>query len=262
VLNEYKAEVDTTSTNLQRHVEELVGRLEGLVTPPSEEAAPPSTNLTRLIQEKDSIEKCLQICRQFQADLDQMQFQLASQSGSSGLASRPSVGLDQNMTLASVITLSSLKTCGLEMEDAVSKLSLHKEKAQERLSVEPTASPEDQTQTHELEVERLRSELESVNQLLSFCRDASSRATRERVHVLEDIVAGDNSQQVCVSTVGDLFKVKGARAGHGSFQFFGTIDAGPLQDIMKMHTQRHASNTAEEETEIHSISSVSHRPTR
>lgn len=263
VLNEYKAEVDTTSTTLQRHVEELVGRLEGLTTPTGQQASPQSTNLDRLIQEKNSIEKCLQICRQFQADLDQMQFQLALESGSAGPASRLSIAMNQNMTLASAITLSSLKACGLEMADAVSKLSLHQEKAQGRLSVEPAASPDDQAQTHAFEVERLRSELDSVNQLLSFCKDASSRATRDRVHVVEDIVAGDESQQVCVSTVGDLFKVKGATAGHGSFQFFGAIDAGPLQDMVRMHRERHARHTTEEEAEaeVHSISS-SHTPSR
>lgn len=198
-----------------------------------------------MVKEKSSIENCLQICRRFQADLDQMQFQLTLGNHSSDSASGLTIIPTQDMTLANTITLSSLKACGLEIADTVSKLAQHQEKTKGRLLTEPAMQIRDQAEAHALEVQRLQHELDSVNQLLSFCKDASSRATPDRVHVLENIAVGDNSQQFCVSTVGDLFKIKGATAGHGSFQFFGSIAAEPLQDIARLHKERHAANTTE-----------------
>jgi hypothetical protein len=158
------------------------------------------------------------------------------------------------MTLAKTITLSGLKACGLEIADTVSKLTLHEVKARGRLREESTATSQDRTETH-LEVQRLQHELDSVNELLNVCKNASSRATPDRVHIIENIAVGDNSQQFCVSTVGDLFKIKGATAGHGSFQFFGSIPAEPLQQIANMHKERQANNAREVGAVVHSVSS-------
>lgn len=256
VLNEYKTEVDTTARQLQGYFEELRGRLDGLTTSTSSQATPSSMSLDRMLQEKNSLESCLQICRQFQADLDQMQFQLARENQSAEPANLLTTVSNQDMTLAYAITLSSLKACGLEIADAVTKLTLHQEKARGRLMEGSAAHPQDPTDT-QVEVQRLRHELDSVNQLLDVCKSASSRATSDRVHVIQNITVGDHSQQFCVSTVGDLFKIKGATAGHGSFQFFGSMASEPLQEIARMHAGRHASNARNATAavaEVHSIS--------
>ena len=252
VLNEYKAAVDTTAQHLQAHFNELRDRVDGLTTP-VRQSTPRSILVEQMVQEQGSIEDCLQICRRFQADLEQMRFQLASGDRSPDPASRLTTASNDGITLAKTITLSSLQACGLEMADAVSRLILHQEKTEGRTLHESTTPIQDRTETH-VEVQRLRRELDSVNQLLNVCKNASSRATPDRVHVLENITVGDGSQQFCVSTIGDLFKVKGATAGHGSFQFFGSIAPEPLQEIANMHKGRQASNTRERGAEVYSMS--------
>lgn len=251
--------MDVTAQHLQNHFDELRDRLNGLTTPVGGQTTPRSMHLDQIVKEKRSIEGCLQICRRFQADLDQMQFQLVAGNYSANLPSRPTTVSNENTTLAKTITLSSLQACGLEMADAVSKLTLHQEKAQGRLLEESTTRLQGRTDTH-LEVQRLQRELDSVNQLLNVCKNASSRATPDRVHVLENIAVGDNAQQFCVSTVGDLFKIKGATAGHGSFQFFGSIAAEPLQEIANMQKGRQASSAWMVGAEVHSMSSSGGSP--
>ena len=69
-----------------------------------------------------------------------------------------------------------------------------------------------------------------------------------REHLIESVRVGDGSQQLCVSTVGDL-KIKGATAGHGSLQFIGSIATENLQDITQLSRELHASRTGEVEGE-------------
>jgi hypothetical protein len=254
VLNEYKAEVDSTAQQLQGHFEELRGRLDGLTTPAPELASAPSTHLEQILKETSSIQDCLQICHRFQADLNQMQFQLAQSGQSPNPASLPTASATEDMTLAKTITLSGLKACGLEISDTVSKLTLQEVKARERIREESSTNIQHPTKT-QLEVQRLQRELDSVNELLNVCKNASSRATPDRVHIIENIVAGDNSQQIFASTVGDLFKVIGATTGDGSFQFIGSIPTEPLQQIVKMHNERQPNNDGDAGAVVHSGSS-------
>lgn len=253
VLNEYKTEVNATTKYLEGHLEEILNRLEWLRQSTKEQSLTESTNTNPLDKEKNSIENCLKVCQQFQADLDKMQFQLISENRCSDTSSGVMEIPTQDMPLANAITLSSLKSCSLEITDAISRLVLHEEKTKKRLLMAPH---DEQAEEQELEVQRLQRELDSANQMLSFCKVASSRATPDRVHVLENISVGDNSQQVCVSSIGDLFKIKGATAGSGSFQFFGTMPAEPLQEIIKIHRAYQADRRGEAFTEeIHSSNS-------
>ncbi|KEY73245.1 hypothetical protein S7711_10158 [Stachybotrys chartarum IBT 7711] len=232
--------VDATTRYLEDHLEEVLSRLEWLTPPANEESLSENTDLSHMADEKTSTEKCLQICRQFQVDLDKMQFQIATIDRSSSTTRNITTLSARSMTLATTMTLSSLKACGMEITDTVSKLLLHQEKMKEKLLAEPEKQLRGQAEAHELQVQRLQHELDSVKQLLSFCRDASSRATPNRVHVLENINVGDGSQQLCVSTVGDLFKINGATAGRDSLQLFGSISAEPLRDIIRLHKDQHA----------------------
>lgn len=269
VLNEYKTQVDATTGHLQQHYDEVLARLDALRTPTvsgQQESGRPSVYVEQVREEKDSIESCLQICRKFQADFEQTHFQLA-QGHQPGNTSDNAVSAmaAKEITLASMTTLSSLKACGLEMAHAVNKLNNQAATANNRLIDVSSLSSGGQSRTQsegvvgsdyqgqaedkETESEEIQHELDSVKHLLHFCEDASSRATPERVHVVEDITVGDDSRQLCVSTVGDLFKVKNARAGDGSFQFIGSLAPEHLHEITMLHARgQHKLVTEEEES--------------
>lgn len=271
VLNEYKSEVDATTRLVQQHFEDVLARLEGLRAPPvsGEEQQQETDHLTvyleQMREEKNSVEHCLQICRRFQSDIEQAQFQLAQGSQNADVTDRsgPSSTVStQEMTLAAATTFTRLKACGLEMAHAISELSKQATTARRRLNGEASSAHQGQNQSLDLgdlakvgdesqaeEVQGIEYELVSVKELLHFCKEASSRATPERVHIVEDISVGANGQQICVSTVGDLFKVNKAHAGDGSFQFFGSLAPQHLQELTMLHAnqrQRLVGNEAEE----------------
>jgi len=50
--------------------------------------------------------------------------------------------------------------------------------------------------------------------------------------VLEDINVADYGKQIFVSTLGDLFNVKGASAGNRSVQLIGTASEASLQGLL------------------------------
>ena len=88
-----------------------------------------------------------------------------------------------------------------------------------------------------------------MKQLLHFCKDASSRATPDRVHVVEDITVGHDSHRLCLSTVGDLYRVNKAYAGDGSFQFFGSIAPEQLREITMLHSRGRRTRVTEDAEE-------------
>jgi len=96
----------------------------------------------------------------------------------------------------------------------------------------------------------LQNELESTRQCLSVCDRASEWASSGRVHVVEDISVGNDGKQICVSTLGDLFNIKGARAGNGGFQFFGSVSERSLNEILRSQNQQQYARNESEVDEI------------
>ena len=278
-LNEYKSKVDATTQLVQQHFEDVRARFEGLrAAPVSDEGQQQETGhltvyLEQMREEKTSVEHCLQLCRRFQRDIEQAQFQLAQGSQNAGGtdgSGTVSTLLTKEMTLAGLTTLSSLKACGLEMSHAISKLSKQATTAQSRVLEEASSNHRGQHQSMDFgdlanlgdkgqaeEVKGIENELLSVKELLNFCKEASSRATPERVHIVNDISVGANGQQICVSTVGDLFKVNKAHAGDGAFQFFGSLAPEHLQKMTMIHANHrqglvgHEAGKSEGKEELH-----------
>lgn len=238
VLNEYRDEVESTTKHLKGHLEEIKLRLDSLAAPQDneEEPSPTLTDWNQIINEQSSTETCLQICRQFQTDLNQMQFKLVPQRAveAAGSSTRPPT---QDTTWAKTVTLASLESCKETIDTTVTKLTTHQRDTAMLLQAESARRLHREEENKEVQLQKLESELNSADQLISFCQDASSRATPDRVHILEDISVGHNSQQLAISTVGDLFKVRGASTGDGSIQIFGTFSAGTIPEIFKIQTR-------------------------
>lgn len=238
-MNEYKREVDDTTQHIESHLEDVRGKLSSLTTSANEQATFNSFHLDQVREEKTNIEYCLRICQQFQFDLDQMQLRVANNPDLQCAGETVKTNSTHDIPLANTITLCSLKACRSEIADAIGKLTRNQAKANEKLIVKPSSEQcEPETEISAMDSLRLQQELDSASQLLSFCREAAYRATPDRVHILEDIAVGDHSQQICMSSIGDLFKVKGAKAGNSSFQFFGSMADQPLQDLVDLHSGR------------------------
>jgi hypothetical protein len=139
---------------------------------------------------------------------------------------------------AHIITLSALTDCSDKLEMTVSHLKAHIIEAERIDDERPAPGPD---QNIEEEAARLVSEQRSVEQCLAICTEASDKATSDRVHHLEDVNVGENGQQVFVSTLGDLFNLKGVYAGDRSIQFVGSVSDTTLQKYFQYQSNNRAS---------------------
>ncbi|KZL87542.1 hypothetical protein CI238_01382 [Colletotrichum incanum] len=228
ILNEYKDMIYSTAQDLEDHLEDVNAKLEHLILHQKETSQALSSNIERIQNEKDSTEVCLEICAQVQARIDEMQFRPISPSQSSNEISC------RNMTRAMVMTLSTLSQCRDIITDNVSQLRRQQaEVDRERLGSQTMGLCE----PLETEIKRLKEEADSTKECLTICNEASENAERG-VHVLEDMTTGHDGQQVFVSTLGDLFRVKGATTGDRGIQFVGSVGEGSLQEFFRGQWKR------------------------
>lgn len=248
VLNEYKDMIDDTRHDLENHLEEINLKLQSLVPQDRAPSTTTTPDIRRIENERDSTERCLEICTQLLEHISTMRFQpVAAQSSSERT---PAAISAHDLTVADVITLSTLKSCSTKLSETMSELQAHREAANSKAPLDTTEPPHGLAADPDLSIQRLWGEVDSTKQRLELCERASAWASSGRVHTVEDITVGNDAKQMCVSTLGDLFNVKGATAGHGSFQFFGSTSEAGLKQLLEASNKRssvHSDDQAVEE---------------
>ncbi|KAL7764953.1 hypothetical protein ACKLNR_006098 [Fusarium oxysporum f. sp. zingiberi] len=237
VLNDYKNLICDTKLDLEKHLKDIDSKLHDIVSQgATTEAAEGQANLRKFENEKQSTERCLEYLKHLLEEINGMSFQpVFTGSASNTAVMSISAG---NMTLADSLTISTLKTCSYNLSDTIDRLESHRDNTEENLRLRSLVHDLNQKIDPGANRETLQNELESTKQCLSVCDRASQWASSGRVHVVEDISVGNDGKQICVSTLGDLFNIKGARAGHGSIQFFGSVSEGSLNDVLRSQNQR------------------------
>ncbi|KAF4953252.1 hypothetical protein FGADI_6118 [Fusarium gaditjirri] len=237
VLNDYKNLICDTKLDLEKHLKDIDSKLQGIVSQgATTEAADGQANLRKFKNEKESTERCLEYLKHLLGEIHGMEFQpVLTGSASNTAVMSISAG---NMTLADSLTISTLKTCSYNLSDTIDRLESHRDNTEENLRLRGSVQDLDQNIDPGANSKTLQNELESTKQCLDVCDRASEWASSGRVHVVEDISVGNDGKQICVSTLGDLFNIKGARAGHGSIQFFGSVSEGSLNEVLRAQNQR------------------------
>ncbi|CVK96117.1 uncharacterized protein FPRN_12155 [Fusarium proliferatum] len=237
VLNDYKNLICDTKLDLEKHLKDIDSKLQDIVSQgATTEAAEGQANLRKFESEKESTERCLEYLKHLLEEINGMSFQPVS-TGSASNTAVISVSAG-NMTLADSLTISTLKTCSYNLSDTIDRLESHRDNTEENLRLRSSVPDSNHKLDPGANRETLQNELESTKQCLTVCDRASEWASSGRVHVVEDISVGNDGKQICVSTLGDLFNIKGARAGHGSIQFFGSVSESSLSDVLRSQNQR------------------------
>lgn len=237
MLNDYKNLICDTKLDLEKHLKDIDSKLQDIVSQGATTgAAEGQANLRKFESEKESTERCLEYLKHLLEEVNGMSFQPVS-TGSASNTAVISVSAG-NMTLADSLTISTLKTCSYNLSDTIDRLESHRDNTEENLRLGSSVPDSNHKLDPGANRETLQNELESTKQCLSVCDRASEWASSGRVHVVEDISIGNDGKQICVSTLGDLFNIKGARAGHGSIQFFGSVSESSLSDVLRSQNQR------------------------
>ncbi|KXH63419.1 hypothetical protein CNYM01_12895 [Colletotrichum nymphaeae SA-01] len=227
LLGEYKDMINSTTQDLEDHLDDINEKLSRLTSNSTPSSHAVITDIDRIQNERDSTEICLQICAKVQAHIDTMRLQPIP-------GSPPSQGMScRDLGHATVMTLSTLDHCKQMLADNVSELHRHQDENKRRLArgLSEISLPT------ETDIQSLKKELDSTKECLAICNAASQRAVKG-VHVLEDMSTGHDGQQLFVSTLGDLFNVKGASTGDRGIQFVGSVSEEALRIFFQSQTKK------------------------
>lgn len=89
-----------------------------------------------------------------------------------------------------------------------------------------------------MDQKRMAEEVETIRRCLDICAQAAEAADTARVNVIEDVASGENSNQVLVSTVGELIAAHGITAGARSNQTIGQMSDETVQHLSSVHASR------------------------
>jgi hypothetical protein len=85
----------------------------------------------------------------------------------------------------------------------------------------------------ESETLRLQEEINFSKQCLEVCKQASSQVSSQKIHIIGEVIADEDCDQVVVTTLADLFNVGKVQAASRSAQLVGSMEADVLRAISK-----------------------------
>lgn len=226
-LNDYREEVQKAQEDLEDQLCQIQDKLDRLSEAKRTSGAAPGTELERWKAEKATTEQCLLICEGIRAHIDSMHFQK--------VCGRPATqdygGVPTSSSRADAITRSTITICRTEVDSAIALLETYHNELKNVLTADAKKVLSVPSQESDNEYRKLQREAEATKQCISVCTDAVERATAERVHIAENFSAGDDGRQLFVSSVGDLFSVKGVHAGNRALQVVGTFPTESLHHV-------------------------------
>lgn len=78
---------------------------------------------------------------------------------------------------------------------------------------------------------RLQQDIDASKQCLEVCKEASNQVSHQKIHIIREVVADDDTDQVVVTTLADLFDVGKVLAKSGSAQLVGSMTDDTLQKL-------------------------------
>ncbi|KAL2827135.1 hypothetical protein BDW59DRAFT_57913 [Aspergillus cavernicola] len=235
VLQDYKDMIQNTTSDLQERLNEIEENLNTSRSLVKLNTAINHEELQQIEEEKQSTKHCLQICKQVSGYIEQYQSECQNITGEA--SSSPydnTIHTNSKFSLSRQIAQGSLISSLQNMTAASARLQQHLNQLEANLqsSKDPTVSNQ---ATYELQ--KIKEEKETIAQCLNICADASSLSESARVNVFEDVTSLDDSQQVLVSTIGDLLNARRITTGMRSFQVLGQISDDTLQHLSLRHSR-------------------------
>ncbi|EPS45724.1 hypothetical protein H072_265 [Dactylellina haptotyla CBS 200.50] len=229
LLSEYKTLIEQTSSDLEERLDLINKKLDDLTISHTPNLSSIGTQgrteegNQEVIEEKKSIEKCLEICVQVSEHIDRVR------SGSILKPPATSSGASSS-SKAAQITTDALDGCKIELSNTASALQQELRDIQLRLAA-LTSQPEFLGDPN-------AEEIESIKQCLNICSKASEQVKNDRIFVFEDIKTEDDGEQIIVATMGDLLSAKRVTSGSRSTQWLGQMSDASLQYLAGQRKSR------------------------
>lgn len=207
---------------------------------PQDTAAQPlDVQPSEIAEERASIEDCLRICERISKHIDEVREESfvvqgnPQQNGQNGVTIR-------RVGQADRITSQSLDDAQIGIRYTSATLRARLQEVNHRLAKISRQPPTDgDPSTGAKGTAMAEEDLDSIRQCLSICQEATEQAMSDRINVFGDVSLDDESDQVVVSTFGDLISAKNIKAGIRSKQLLGQMSDASLQHISTEYAVRH-----------------------
>lgn len=229
-LDQYNEMIQETKADLDAHLQSMDDKLAAMADHlRSEPDSNVGLSVKRMEEERQCAQQCILICESARSHIQSLQDNMQP------LDAEPNQ--DRRQT---AVALS-------EARDRMVLMITDLQKRLVDLSAK-SASTEVSLRSNEFEQDRTRllQEIDIAKQCLEVCNMAADQASRQKVHVFGDISAEDNSQQILVSTVGDLLNAKNVKVGNFSSQWLGSMTDASLQQLSMDRTAQYANIDARE----------------
>ncbi|PTB69441.1 hypothetical protein BBK36DRAFT_1110945 [Trichoderma citrinoviride] len=248
-MDQHNEMIQETTADLEAHLRDIDQKLAGIASLLRQEqdpdataaaAADESSSTAQMEEERRrSVQQCLAICESAIAHLQSLQNDLPPQQ-------------QQQQRDQAEEEFCANKTA-LALSDARGRILVTMTELQKQLAAATPVKPpprntevisllpqqQQQQQQQQLEEDRtqLLKELVTARQCLQVCNlAAAAQASRRGLHVFDDVSAQEDSQQVIVTTAGDLINAKNVRAGNSSTQWLGSMTDASLQQLCAART--------------------------
>lgn len=229
-LESYKEMIETTTDDLETHLEGIDEKLENLIAKNTQSS---NTNAgeIQLMEERLSTQKCLEICAQLSSHIDQIQQSRKSRDNSTDSVSSSNV--------PERVTNEGLQECKNSLINTAAKLENHLKILMDRIvtkSKTSTASQEDIA-----DLLRLQEEWETTRQCMHICSNAGINLDGN-ASTIDNYATGD-ALQFMVSTNEKIIHGKNRGLGWRTRQVGGHLSDASLQQLSRDMTRVNFANT-------------------
>lgn len=225
--------ITNATSDLQEHLEQIDDKLWTFSQRSEKISGPDEAEWLEIQQEKDSTEKCLQICAQVSGYINRVHpDNVADVPSTSDRDQTTTVADDSQPPSAKRVVDGTLKECKEKLATTSSELNERVQKLNDRLATFLSSgvrlSNDDRT-----ELDQIQEEKDSLQQCLAICNQASEKTNGVRMNIFEDVTSVDDAQQLIVSTLGDLISAKRITTGSRSSQWLGQMSDDTVQQVSR-----------------------------
>ncbi|KAK1521602.1 hypothetical protein CABS01_16506 [Colletotrichum abscissum] len=237
-LEKYQTMIKTTTDDLEDRLENIDAKLAAIIEHTVGGNDADAQELHRIRAERESTQKCLEICAQLANHISRVQ-------------QRPYAGdgapTHENF-YPEQVTDEGLQDCKNRLVQTVADLEKHMQHLMDRLIAKSSTKMSSEHDVAQLA--RLREEWTTARQCLDICSKAESHA-KENISIIDNYATGDDTVQFLVSTTGKT--IHGKNRGYGSMtrQVGGHLSDASLQQMSRDITRISLQATGTESVPSH-----------
>ena len=194
-----------------------------------------------LQDEREVTRQCVRICQDAQSYIDSLQ----NRQPSLRREAAPTANIVQEQFDAELMTSRTLIENKDNLVQTISRL-------QARLA----ALMLDEGPNHDRQMLRLQDDIRISKQCLEVCKEASSQVHYRKIHTIGEVMADNDTDQLVVTTLADLFDVRKVLAKDRSAQLVGSMTDETLQKVSASRYASRFGTVTEESVHVRTCSDV------